>query len=68
MSSPPVYDLSRMFTQRKKPVVCKGRQNKACKSSAKTCLWAHGSKRSFCRKRAKTRRKKSSSSSKRRSH
>ncbi len=55
----PVYNLTRMFTQRRKP--CKGRQANSCKSSAKTCLWANGSKRSFCRKRSKSRRKLSSS-------
>lgn len=51
----PVYNLTRMFTQRRKP--CKGRKVTKCKSSAKTCLWANGSKRSFCRKRSKSRRK-----------
>ncbi len=51
----PVYNLVPLF--RKKQGVCKKRSFKSCKSSKKKCLWASGSKRSFCRKRATRRRR-----------
>lgn len=40
----------------KKQSKCKGRKHSRCKTSKKKCLWAHGTKRSFCRKRKSTRR------------
>ena len=50
-----VYSLKGLFT--KKQSMCKGRKLKKCKTSKKRCLWASGSKRSFCRKRKSTRRR-----------
>jgi len=38
-----------MATRRRIP--CKGRKNKTCRRAKKTCRWASGPKRSFCRKR-----------------
>uniref|UniRef100_A0A6C0I4P2 Uncharacterized protein n=1 Tax=viral metagenome TaxID=1070528 RepID=A0A6C0I4P2_9ZZZZ len=29
---------------------CKGRKSRSCKTAKKTCKWASGSQRSFCRK------------------
>lgn len=34
---------------------CKGRKSATCKRSKRRCLWATGSKRSFCRKRRTSR-------------
>ncbi len=39
-------------------VTCKGRTKKACSSAKKSCKFAKGSKRSFCRKRTTVRRRK----------
>lgn len=30
---------------------CRGRKRTTCRRSKKRCLWASGTKRSFCRKR-----------------
>ncbi len=50
------YNVHRaLFTKRHS--ACKGRKSKNCKTAKKKCLWAHGSKRSFCRKRKSTRRR-----------
>ncbi len=37
---------------------CRGRTKKACSSAKKSCKYAKGSKRSFCRKRTTVRRRK----------
>lgn len=39
--------LVRLFSKKRKG--CKSRTQKACKTAKKTCRWASGSKRSFCR-------------------
>ena len=51
----PVYNISSLYTKKRRP--CKGRKLSSCKTSKKKCLFAKGSKRSFCRKRKSTRRK-----------
>lgn len=52
----PVYNIHKaLFAKRQR--TCKGRKNKHCKTAKKKCLWAHGSKRSFCRKRKTMRRR-----------
>lgn len=52
----PVYNIHKaLFSKRQSK--CKGRKTKHCKTSKKKCLWAHGTKRSFCRKRKSTRRR-----------
>lgn len=43
-----VYNTRRLFTKKQKK--CQGRTRKSCKTAKKKCLWATGSKRSFCRK------------------
>ena len=51
-----VYNVHQaLFAKRQKS--CRGRKNKSCRTSKKKCLWASGTKRSFCRKR-KTRKHK----------
>ena len=47
-------NLKSLFTKKRKP--CKGRKSRNCKTAKKKCLWASGTKRSFCRKRKSTRR------------
>ena len=42
---------------RKKQSQCKGRVQKKCKTAKRKCLWANGSKRSFCRKRKSLKRR-----------
>lgn len=37
---------------------CRGRTKKTCKSAKKSCTYASGSKRSFCRKKSTVRRRK----------
>lgn len=49
----PTYNLRGLFSKKRAP--CKGRKSRTCKTAKKKCLWASGTKRSFCRKR-KTRR------------
>ncbi len=44
-----------LFAKRHKP--CKGRKSTTCKTAKKKCLWAHGSKRAYCRKTRSTRRR-----------
>lgn len=39
-------------------ITCKGRTKKACSSAKKSCKFAKGPKRSFCRKRTTLRRRK----------
>ena len=39
-------------------ITCRGRTAKSCKSSKKTCKYAKGSKRSFCRRKNNTKRRK----------
>lgn len=52
----PVYNIHNiLFAKRQSK--CKGRKNKYCKTAKKKCLWAHGTKRSFCRKRKSIRRR-----------
>ena len=52
----PVYNIHKaLFSKRQSK--CKGRKIKHCKTAKKKCLWAHGSKRSFCRKRKTMRRR-----------
>ena len=52
----PVYNIHRaLFSKRQRK--CQGRKNKNCKTSKKKCLWAHGTKRSFCRKRKSIKRR-----------
>lgn len=41
----------------KKQTKCKGRKQNKCKTSKKKCLWANGTKRSFCRKRKTTKKR-----------
>ena len=51
-----VYNIHKgLFSKKHK--TCKGRKSKSCKTAKKKCLWANGSKRSFCRKRKTTRRR-----------
>uniref|UniRef100_A0A6C0I434 Uncharacterized protein n=1 Tax=viral metagenome TaxID=1070528 RepID=A0A6C0I434_9ZZZZ len=33
---------------------CKGRKSRSCRTAKKTCKWASGSQRSFCRKSRNT--------------
>lgn len=40
-----------------KRVTCRKRTAKKCKSAKKSCSYARGSQRSFCRKRRNTRRR-----------
>jgi hypothetical protein len=47
--------LNRLFAVKRKS--CKGRTRKSCSSSKKTCKWASGSKRSFCRSKKSRRRR-----------
>lgn len=50
----PVYNIHQgLFAKRQSK--CKGRKNKQCKTAKKKCLWARGTKRSFCRKKKSTR-------------
>lgn len=52
----PVYNIHKaLFSKRQRK--CQGRKNKNCKTAKKKCLWAHGTKRSFCRKRKSTKRR-----------
>jgi hypothetical protein len=51
----PVYNIRSLYTKKRRP--CKGRKLSGCKTSKKKCLWAKGTKRSFCRKRKVTRRR-----------
>lgn len=39
-------------------VTCKGRNRRKCGTAKKSCSYASGTKRSFCRKRRSTRRNK----------
>ncbi len=50
-----VYNVSGLF--RKKQGACVKRTKKACGSAKKKCLWASGTKRSFCRRRRTMRRR-----------
>ena len=42
---------------RKKQSECKGRVKKSCRTAKKKCVWANGTKRSFCRKSKTVRRR-----------
>lgn len=38
-------------------ITCRGRTKKACSSAKKSCKYASGTKRNFCRKRTTVRRR-----------
>ena len=48
------YYLNRLFSKKQK--MCQGRTRKVCRTAKKRCLWASGTKRSFCRVKKSRRR------------